>query len=236
MTNVLKLSSRLGALLGLGLLATSGMTQAALLTTAPASGTVVINFDNLTLENGPFNVSVPVQLGDAIGHDVTVVSSDPDNGLYFHYDGWGMADNGQWANRTYVGLNSHDDIMEFAFHDAPVATVGGQLGYARGCCGDVPLVITVLDANRAVLEIYNLSELADIVTPNAINGSAFRGIGRNVADIAFFQISGGEANALDDLTLAYTPSPVPLPGTLGMALGALTMLAGAARRRQRPAA
>ena len=163
---------------------------------------------------------------------MTVASSEPGNGLYFSYDGWGMADNGQCINRTYVGLNSHVDIMEFSFNDGPVATVGGQIGYARGCCGDVPLVITALDANRAVLESFNLSELADIVTPDATNGSAFRGIARNTADIAFFQISGGEANAIDDLTLAYAPTPVPLPGSLALALGGLTMLAGAARRRR----
>jgi len=220
--------AQFAALVGLGLLAAAGMSQAALITAAPASGTLVINFDEVIGSE----VSHPVQIGTPVGHDVTVASSDPGNGLYFSYSGWGMADNGQWVDRTYVGLNSHDDIMVFAFNDAPVATVGGQIGYARGCCGDVPLFITALDANMAVLESYNLSELADIVTPDAENGSAFRGIARAVADIAFFQISGGEANAIDDLTLAYGPTPVPLPGSLAMALGGLAVLAGSARRRR----
>ena len=217
----------LAALLGLGLLVSIGSAQAALLTAPPASGTLVINFD---AESGS-NIATAVQIGDVIGHHITVASSEPGNGLYFHFSGWGLADNGSWENRTYVGLNSHVDIMTFAFNDAPVSTVGGQMNYARGCCGEVPLVITALDASMTILETYNLSELADIITPNAINGSEFRGIARDHADIAFFQISGGEANAIDDLTLQYAASPVPVPASLTLACGGIALLAARARRR-----
>lgn len=225
MTSKSSLASPIPALIGLGLLAASGLGHAALLTSAPAGGTLVIDFDGVA----GFNVIGPVQIGGPIGHDVTVASTSSFNGLYFSFDGWGMVDNGEWKDRTYVGLNSHNDVMEFAFNDAKVKAVGGQIGYARGYSEALPLIITVLDGNRNVLESYNLSEVADIVTPNAVNGSEFRGIARDVADIAYFQISGGEANALDDLTLSY--APVPLPGTLAMALGGVAVLARRVRRR-----
>ena len=71
------------ALLGLGLLVSSGIAHAALITAPPASGALVINFDD---ESG-FDVAGVVQIGDAIGHHVTVASSQPGNGLYFNFSG-----------------------------------------------------------------------------------------------------------------------------------------------------
>lgn len=177
-------------------LAYGTVAHAALLTSNTITSPLVIDFSDQSAQAG---VIGPVQIGNLVGMDVTVESSSGTNGLYFNYNGWGLGSNGTWGDpKTYVSLNGSDDVITFSFNNGPVSAVGGFINYARGFNSD--LVITALDAGMNVLESYNISQLADIITPSGFNQGAFRGISRPTADISYFQLSAGEANALDDLT------------------------------------
>jgi PEP-CTERM motif len=215
------------AVLGLVALAPA---HATLLTSNTLSGTTVIDFSDQPNQSGTFGA---VQIGTLVGQNVTVASSSNSNGLYFNYNGWVLGDNGYWGNgKTYVSLNDSNDSMLFAFNDGPVSAVGGFLNYAvSSLLPTQDLIITALDSSMAVLESYDLTTLANIITPSGVNEGAFRGIQRGTSDIAYFQISGGLANALDDLTFISGATTVPEPGTLflfGLALAGL----GIARRKK----
>jgi len=199
-------------------------TQAALITTGFDFDDVkVIDFEDQSAQQ---NVNFPVQIGNSVGEDITVYSSSNSNGLYFNYDGWGLLDNGSWRDKTYVSLNGSSDEIIFAFNGFTVASVGGFINYAAGS-GTRDLIITAWNIHGEWLEVHNLTQFADIDTPGETNGGAFRGISRTRNDIAFFTISGGQANALDDFTFSRTPN-VPEPESL---LILLLGLGGIALRR-----
>jgi len=216
----------------LGVLVTAGVfvsspAQAALITTNSLVNATVIDFSDQLAQQAVYG---PVQIGALVGVDVTVESSSDSNGLYFNFSAWGLGSNGAWGiPRTYVSLNESDDSMLFAFNDGPVSAVGGVMNYARDM-GGLDLVITALDSRMRVLETYNITALADITT----NAGAFRGIQRSRSDISFFQVSGGEANALDDLTFVSQrtrPTPVPEPSSLSLMWPAFAATVVLRRRR-----
>lgn len=204
---------------------------------SPANATLVTsdsftNSSTVDFSDQPDQINIlgPVQIGNLVGEDITVASSSATNdlfsGLYFNYSSWGLCDNGTWGSpQTYVSLNGSNDVITFAFNDGPVSSVGGFMNYA--ICTDTDFIITALDADMNILESYNLTSLADIITPQGFNDGAFRGITRATDDISYFRLSGGLANALDDLTfsregISDIPEPAPLAllglGLLGLGL------------------
>jgi hypothetical protein len=203
------------------LLALSCNANAVLVTSNSFVDATVINFADQPAQGGVFG---EVQIGNSVGADVTVASSSQSNGLNFNFDGWGLIDNGTWGGgKTYVGLNNYSDSMLFAFNDGPVSAVGGIMNYARGSGTTRDFVISAYDASMNLLESHNVTSLADIVTEGGINAGAFRGVARQSRDIAYFELSGGLANVLDDLTFTQT-STVPIPAAVwlfGSGLGLL---------------
>ncbi len=147
---------------------------------------VVVDDPSLIQIGLPLNLNVEVQ-PIALGA----------NGLYTHFDGWGLNSNGTWgAPKTYVGMNgTGTEGLLFSFSDGPVSHVAGVMNYAIDFSA-LNITITVLDEGMNVLETH---EIDDVITPNGINEGGFRGIARSTSDIVFFVITGDYV-VLDDLT------------------------------------
>jgi len=157
------------------------------------------------------SVPGPIQIGGSIGENITV-TGDPNTGLYTNYDGWGLTGNGTWGgDMTYISANdARPGSLLFSFNDSPVSAVGGFMNQATG---GSDLSITAYDSEMNVLETYNITELADIVTPGGFNDGAFRGIDRGVNDISFFEVRG-YVPVLDDLTFSRTADAAPVENGL----------------------
>lgn len=210
----------------------SGDARASLLTTDTISNSTVITFADQSPQRGVFG---SVQIGSLVGENVTVASSSGSNGLYFNYNGWSLGANGTWGSpQTYVALNGNADKIIFSFNDSPVAAVGGFMNYAKNVY-TTDLIITALDSQKNSIASYDITQLADIVTPNAPNGGAFRGIDVGTNNVSYFEISGGYANAITNLTFGRV-SAIPLPGTLPLFASGLVGLVLLHWRRKKKAA
>lgn len=146
------------------------------------------------------NVSGPIQIGDAVGLDVTL-DGEPNSALYIYNASWGLCENGNWGTPLiFAGSNNGPGTLRVAFNDGPVSSVGGFMNH---CPSIAPsMVISVYDAGMNLLETYDIT--ADAVTPDGVNAGIFRGISRPTADIAYFEIYGG-VPVLDDVTFDATP-------------------------------
>jgi PEP-CTERM motif len=208
--------------------------QAEFITSNTMLGNPVIDFST---QPTVFNPVGPIQLVNPYGLNIEVTSGN-NSGLYTNFSGWGFWDNGYWGNgKTYISAftsSTAADTMMIHFLDGPVLGVGGFMNYAiHYANGFGDLWISALDSSLNVLETYNVTALADIVTPGGVNAGAFRGIQHSSADISYFAITG-IAPALDDLTFVLKPAPnpnpdpdpVPEPSTLlllGAGLGGLVI-------------
>lgn len=212
--------------------ALSTLANAALVTSNTISNPVVVDFSTQATVSASAG---PIQIGAPVGQDITVVPIVPGNSLSTNYNGWGLGINGEWGNpMTYISSQSQAG-MRFSFNDGPVAAVGGFMNHYPTSSD---LIITALDSSLNVLETYNITTQADIVTPGGVNAGAFRGIVRASADIAYFEVTG-ESPALDDLTFsdngtAPPPStestPVPTMPIYALVLTTLGLLLVATRR------
>jgi hypothetical protein len=220
---MIRIRNTLKLLFCVGLLSLAFNSQAAFITTDSIVNSTVIDFSGQATVS---NSVGPIQIGTGVGSDVTVHGA-PNYGLYTNYNGWGLSNNGTWGSgMTYVSANNATpgDLI-FTFNDGPVAAVGAFMNHCPNCSSGVDLVIAAFDAGNNLLESYNVSALADIVTPGGLNAGGFRGITRNAADITTFVVTG-YVQTVDDLTFAAS---VPVPGTLGIFL--VSLLLGAGLRR-----
>jgi hypothetical protein len=167
----------------------------------------------------------PIQIGTPVGLDIEF-SGIPNDMLFTNPESWGLIDNGSWEGGTFLAIeDARPGSMLIAFNSGPVSAVGAFMNYCPSSnCGVGDLEIAVLDQSMGVLETYNVTELADIVTPDAINGGAFRGIDRPNADIYYFEISG-VLPVLDDLSFAeVTVGPPPVAPVSVPTLSAWAMM------------
>lgn len=216
------------ATLGFGLTA-----QAELITTDEGiPSPVVIDFSEFS--GGWLSGAGPVQIGNPVSRDIEWFTDN--SGSVIGDGGYGLTTNGQWtaARNGFTGLNASAGSMTYRFNDSPVAVVGGFMNYAPG--NGIPS-IEALDEFGVVLETYDLLAVAPIVTPDATDDGAFRGINRPTADIYALRITNG-FDVLDDLTFSGSPvqavDPVSIPTLSTWALlllaGLLTLVAFNRRR------
>ena len=169
-----------------------------------------------------FGGTGPVQIGAAVGENITWSSTDSFS-VVNHSGIYGLVANGDWHGfgaNGYTGLNTDIGEMTFRFLSGLVSQVGGFINYAPGFGPDV--LIKAYDINGALLESYNVNMLAPISTPNGLNEGAFRGISRATNDIAAFSVSNSYV-VLDNLKfsrLEVEPAPLP-PTAIPLGLGAL---------------
>jgi hypothetical protein len=201
--------------------------HAVLVTNAASLGSsTVIDFSQF----GPFVFTAgPVQIGSVVGDNVTWESTS--NISVIGNGGYNLGANGFWdsGRSGFTGTNSDTAAMTYRFLDGPVAGVGGFVNYTVAPDGPSDAIISVLDSNDTVLESYNISVLAPIVTPSAVNDGAFRGILRNSADIYALRLSD-KFSVLDDLT--YT-GQIPEPSSVFLTVIGLTGMLALRKRFRR---
>lgn len=194
------------------LLALQGVSQATLVTSAPAGpNATVIDFSQFGPGYG-FTFG-PTQIGGLVGMNV-VFTANPGGGgnsglgSVLGSGSYGLGANGSWGGaQTYSGLDSNTGSMTYTF-DTALSSVGGFINYVPNA-GFAQAIIEALDINGLVLESYILNISAPISTPGGFNAGAFRGIERLAGDIYGFRVTGAFI-VLDNLTFVPTPEPASL--------------------------
>lgn len=192
----------------------------------PAPDTLV-DFNQFTRR---VNGMGPVQVGTAVGENIIFTSTSASSFVGIT-TGYLLGANGSWepSKGPSVGSNTAAPVtLAFRFNSGPVSSVGAFMNYNA----DNPqsLIIAALASDGSVLESYDISSLAPIITPGATDAGAFRGITRATADIAAFTLSD-KAVLLDDLRFSRVAA-VPEPsGLVLLGSGAVGFIALAGRRR-----
>jgi hypothetical protein len=170
-----------------------------------------------------------------VGPNVQASSTNPD-GSHLGVGPYDLADNGIWSGGDVfagveVDLIAGTDPFVFTFRfPTPFYAVGGWMNYSTfPGSGFSDVIISALDQSGAVLEEYNLTTDAPILTPGAVNAAEFRGIARNTRDIYGFSIANSAA-VIRNLTVSEIPEPGTAPLT-SAAIAAALGAAAAARRR-----
>ena len=152
--------------------------------------------------------------GSSAGFGITASSG----ACYNYSQNFGFDSNGEW-NWELVAEITGGGMITIDLGGL-YSSVGGFMNYAPGY--GTPVISALAGDGVTVLESYDLSSVAPIFTPAAVNGGAFRGISRSSADIAYFQF-GGSFSAMHDITLDDA-SAVPEPSTLLLSVFALAGL------------
>lgn len=196
--------------------------NADLLTSNTIANPIDINISSLTYQQ---NVAGPIAIGSSVGEDLNV-SGNPNSGIYVnHTSNWGLVGNGNWNGLPLIGADdASPGSLIFSFAE-PVSAVGGFMNHAPDQGAD--LIIYAYDANMNLLETYNVTSDAPIVTPGATNEGGFRGIERNASDIYFFEVYGYvQVLSTFTFTRGVAPEPVAVPTMSEWGLIILSLLMG----------
>ena len=122
---------------------------------------IVIDFDG-----GPFTNGAgvgPLRINNDYGINIQVLGTPGESGLYsfstLQTGRWGWDENGEWTNRTFIGMQSPDNPPEsitVTFNDGPVAAVGVFTNYPP--IYEDTYKIAALDKDMQVLEEYDLAD------------------------------------------------------------------------------
>jgi hypothetical protein len=202
--------------------------NAALITTNSITNPTIIDFSQFTsYSSNPFNG--PVQVGGLVGRDVTISGNpyDGTKGAWLYNSSWGLGSNGYWdsGRNGYAGYAWGPGYIEFSFNDSSISAVGAFMNDYPGGTSD--LIISAYGTS-GLLESYNITNLAPIITPSGTNAGDFRGIQRASDDIIAFRVYG-YVPVVDDLTFS---SAVPLPPTVLLLGSGLLGLVGWRRLRK----
>ena len=170
-----------------------------------------------------------------IGDDSVLFTSTNGSSVFAYDAAYALNTNGDWGGgrRGFVGLNAPFGTLRFTFA-TPVSGVGAFVNYAPPPTSNGEAILTVRGADDQILETFNLSIDAPIVTPDAVDAGAFRGFERQRADIVAFELSNGFI-VLDDLTWSRENAftlPVPVPAALPLFLAGASAL-GIGRRTRK---
>lgn len=224
----------LGALLPLA-------AQAGLITQAPGNP----DRANVSFANHPDQEITlgPVGLTASDGTEVRYSATNSDGLAGFSADIFTLGNNGAWRNDgyTYAWVNGGErggigSTLRFNFLSGPVASVGGVINYVLDVndpnFDPALFAIKALAQDGSVLEVFHLENLAPIRTSGLINAGAFRGIGRNAADIYAFEIQGGGVLQSLEFSATVAPLAIPEPATALLLLSGLAAWSTTRRRNK----
>ncbi len=192
--------------------------QAALITSAPPGGTTTaFTATGITQVADPATVIVN-------GFEIT---GNPE--AWYGDVSYGMGGNGNWSASVsfpWVALNASMGSVTIGLGGL-FSSAGAFINYSTHSFDQAPS-ITALDASLMVLETYDLSVLAPILTPGGVNDGAFRGISTGSNNIAYLRLSGAFIGAH---SITVEAIDAPEPATLAvLALGLVGL--GVVRRRR----
>jgi hypothetical protein len=184
-----------------------GLSPATLITSSAGfQNPAIIDFSQYSsCSFGSVGCSPPLNVGGLISETVTFTGTQGFLGASAYNAFFGLETNGFWddGRNGFIGINNGQGatgvFARFTFISGLVSAVGAFENYSPGVGGSP--IIRALGVTGQLLEQYDLSLLAPIVTPGGVNEGAFRGIVRSTNDIAAIEYVDG-FQALDNLTFS----------------------------------